>query len=80
MKFNDPEFLSAAVHYGLLKGTASLHDAYRVMGILIGNEMLRAKRLAIKGRADIGAVVDALATLNETELRMLQDHVELRMQ
>jgi hypothetical protein len=76
MSFNSPEFLACAVHYGLLKGTASLEDAYVVHGKLIGNETLRQKRLAIKEpQQHIAPLEDGISSLTPAELVRVRESV-----
>jgi hypothetical protein len=50
-RFMSPDFLACAVHYELLKGSASPEDAFVVYSKLLGNETLWQKLLAIKGAA-----------------------------
>ena len=73
--FMSPDFLACAVHYGLLKGTASPEDAFVVYGKLLGNETLRQKRLAIKGQQHIASLVDGISALSPVELVRVRESV-----
>lgn len=67
-RFNDPAFLSCAVKHGLLKGAASLEDAYAVFGKLLRSDVLREKR------AEVGMVA-AIESLSPAELRLVRENV-----
>ena len=76
MSFNSPDFLACAVHNGLLKGSATLEDAYEVHGKLLNNETLRQKRLAIKAdHQHTASLVDGIASLTPEELRQVRESV-----
>jgi hypothetical protein len=68
-RFNDPAFLSCAMKYGLLKGTASLEDAYMLFGKLLRNETLRLKRMDGLG------MVAAIESLTPAELRLMRENI-----
>jgi hypothetical protein len=67
-RFNDPEFLSCAITRGLLKGTASLEDAYALFGKLLRNETLRLKRVEL-------GMVAAIESLTPAELRLMRENI-----
>ena len=73
--FMSPDFLAYAVHYGLLKGTASPEDAFMVYGKLLHNETLRQKRLEIKGQQHIASLVDGISALSPAELVFVKESV-----
>jgi hypothetical protein len=67
-RFNDPEFLSCAMKHGLLRGTASLEDAYAVFGKILRNETLRPKRAGL-------GMVAAIESLTPAELRLMRENI-----
>jgi hypothetical protein len=67
-RFNDPAFLSCAMKHGLLRGTASLEDAYAVFGKLLRNETLRPKRAAL-------GMAGAIESLTPAELCLVRENI-----
>jgi len=75
-RFNDPEFLAAAVKFGLLKGTDGLPEAYALFGALLRNKIIDANRR--RGMVDTGTmpgVTDALVALTPDELLRVKEAV-----
>jgi hypothetical protein len=66
VRFNSPAFLSCAVQHGLLKGTASLEDAYGVFGKLLISETLRSKRMEL-------GMIGAIESLTPAELLSVRE-------
>jgi hypothetical protein len=67
-RFNSPDFLRCAVKHGLLKSTASAHDAYEVFGKLLINKTLFAKRIEL-------GMVAGIEALTPEELRSVRESV-----
>lgn len=61
-RFNSPAFLTCVVKHGLLKGTATLEDAYELYGRLTRSQLLR-------GTEGLVAAVEALAPADLLKLR-----------
>ena len=68
--FNSPEFLKAAIKYGLLSPNANAMDCYMLHGVLLRDSLLLTQRLKFGMKFD-----KILASLKPEELVALRERV-----